>query len=386
MKGFISNMKDALGYYQILQVTPDTDAETIKRSYRDLAKIWHPDNNQDKDTTDVFQKLSVAYDTLSDNKSRLIYDIMSLVYQASNYPDMETITPYKDGGNGVDINALTLECFQSWITGYKYDNKTKIANYHEALKLSAIISVKNWLFGWWHHKTIIKNFKAIINNLKNPISEKESLRLLIHNMVAYAKEGENLASAKCALRAKDQLDFTERNYIDKFVADLGIKTVKPKPWNILNLRLVQLIIPITAFILLFFSSASRVLNVTESELWSIFSKNNKIDYYQTVDFGKRGRSVDDVVVGKIVSVAVNKSDTSGLYHLKKESKIMYGPSADFDIIKTLKNNTTVRLTGYTPDKEWARVMIDNGEIGFVYFEDIEQGIGEDIPYGSSIID
>ena len=68
---------------------------------------------------------------------------MSLVYQASNYPDMETITPYKDDGNGVDVNALTLESFQSWITGYKYDNKTKIANYREALKLSAIISAKN---------------------------------------------------------------------------------------------------------------------------------------------------------------------------------------------------------------------------------------------------
>jgi len=386
MKEFISNMKDVLSYYQILQVATDADSETIKRSYRDLAKIWHPDNNQDKDTTDFFQKLSVAYDILGDNKSRLIYDIMSLVYQASNYPDMETITPYKDDGNGVDVNALTLESFQSWITGYKYDNKTKIANYREALKLSAIISAKNWLLGWWHHKTFIRNFKAIINNLKNPISEKESLRLLIHNMIAYAKEGENLASTKCALRAKEHLNSIEKSYIDRFIANLGVKTVKPKDWNVLNLRLAQLIVPIAMFVLLFFSSVGGVLNVTESELWSIFSKNKKIDYYQTVDFGKRGRSVDDVVVGKIVSVAVNKSDISGLYHLKKESKIMYGPSDEFDIIKVLKDNTTVRLTGYTPDKVWARVMIDNGEIGFVYFEDIEQGIGKEIPYGSSIID
>ena len=49
MKEFISKMKDVLGYYQILQVATDADTETIKRSYRDLAKIWHPDNNQDKD-------------------------------------------------------------------------------------------------------------------------------------------------------------------------------------------------------------------------------------------------------------------------------------------------------------------------------------------------
>lgn len=65
---------------------------------------------------------------------------------------------------------------------------------------------------------------------------------------------------------------------------------------------------------------------------------------------------------------------------------MYGPSADFDVIKILPAATTVRLTGYTPDNVWARVMIDNGETGFVYYEDIAQGIGKEIPFGSSIIE
>ena len=272
----------------------------------------------------------------------------------------------------------------------EYLQKIDTSNYNEQILNSGkFIQYKEITQGCeslYQLKTFIRNFKAIINNLKNPISEKESLRLLIHNMIAYAKEGENLASTKCALRAKEHLNSIEKSYIDRFIANLGVKTVKPKDWNVLNLRLAQLIVPIAIFVLLFFSSVGGVLNVTESELWSIFSKNKKIDYYQTVDFGKRGRSVDDVVVGKIVSVAVNKSDISGLYHLKKESKIMYGPSDEFDIIKVLKDNTTVRLTGYTPDKVWARVMIDNGEIGFVYFEDIEQGIGKEIPYGSSIID
>ena len=64
---------------------------------------------------------------------------------------------------------------------------------------------------------------------------------------------------------------------------------------------------------------------------------------------------------------------------------MYGPSEEFDAIKTLKKDTTVRFTGYTPDNVWARVMIDNGELGFVPFSCVEQGIGKEIPFGSKII-
>ena len=65
---------------------------------------------------------------------------------------------------------------------------------------------------------------------------------------------------------------------------------------------------------------------------------------------------------------------------------MYGPGDDFDIIKTLPANTTVRLTGKSPDNVWARIMIDNGEMGFVYLDTIERGIGKEIPFGSKIFE
>ena len=37
--------RDPLEYYQVLEVSPDADARTIKLSYRDRAKEWHPDYN-----------------------------------------------------------------------------------------------------------------------------------------------------------------------------------------------------------------------------------------------------------------------------------------------------------------------------------------------------
>jgi uncharacterized protein YgiM (DUF1202 family) len=63
---------------------------------------------------------------------------------------------------------------------------------------------------------------------------------------------------------------------------------------------------------------------------------------------------------------------------------MYGPSDEFDVIKTLAKQTTVRLTGMSPDNVWARIMLDNGESGFVHLSDIKQGIGAEIPFGSAI--
>ena len=65
-------MKDALGYYELLQVSADADFDTIKHSYRDLAKIWHPDNNHDPKATDVFQKTGAKVENSTDLKQKLL--------------------------------------------------------------------------------------------------------------------------------------------------------------------------------------------------------------------------------------------------------------------------------------------------------------------------
>lgn len=379
-------MKDALGYYQILQVAREADSSAIKQSYRDLAKIWHPDYNHDKDTTDMFQELSVAYETLSNQQSRLVYDLLSLVYSKENYPDLETMAPFKDGQESINLRALNLWEVRAWIAGYKSGRQFKTANYATALRLNAKVAIVNWFAGWWHPKAILKNGKALLENFKHPFSTHESLRILLHNMIAYAKDNQPLLAAQCGIQALGLTSDDGRKYINEFLAGLNVKSKRPKPWNTIKLKLVQLIVPVCLLLALLFSAAGSYINMSEAELWSFFSKKKEIDYYQKVDFGARGQSVDDVVVGKIMSIPVDKSDQSKLYHLTRESKVMYGPSADFDVIKTLPAETTVRLTGLTPDNIWARVMIDNGETGFVHYQAIKQGIGKEIPFGSSIID
>ena len=58
-------------YYDILGVKENASQDDIKKSYRKLAKENHPDagGNEDK-----FKKISEAYDTLSDDQKRRMYD------------------------------------------------------------------------------------------------------------------------------------------------------------------------------------------------------------------------------------------------------------------------------------------------------------------------
>ncbi|MCQ2741655.1 MAG: DnaJ domain-containing protein, partial [Alphaproteobacteria bacterium] len=124
---------DALGYYNILQVAEDADAEQIKLSYRELAKKWHPDYNQDNRATDVFQEISAAYEVLSNPQKRLEYDILSLVYDKKNYPDLTAMQLIKSTGKEIDVRAVEIHENMAWGIYYKKTEKIVVSDYDTAL-------------------------------------------------------------------------------------------------------------------------------------------------------------------------------------------------------------------------------------------------------------
>ncbi len=65
------NTKD---YYRLLEIHRDATENDIKKAYRKLAMVFHPDVNTSKDAEEKFKKISEAYAVLSDSHKRLVYD------------------------------------------------------------------------------------------------------------------------------------------------------------------------------------------------------------------------------------------------------------------------------------------------------------------------
>ena len=61
-------------FYEILQLSPRADRDTIERVFRHLAKRYHPDN-RDSGNADTFSQIVEAYRVLTDPEQRARYDI-----------------------------------------------------------------------------------------------------------------------------------------------------------------------------------------------------------------------------------------------------------------------------------------------------------------------
>jgi len=61
-------------FYEILQLSPRADRDTIERVFRYLAKRYHPDN-QDSGDSEAFSQIAEAYRVLVDPEQRARYDI-----------------------------------------------------------------------------------------------------------------------------------------------------------------------------------------------------------------------------------------------------------------------------------------------------------------------
>lgn len=60
--------------YNILGLNKDANTIEIKKSYRSLAKKWHPDKNKSKNAEDKFKEINEAYIILIDTNKRIEHD------------------------------------------------------------------------------------------------------------------------------------------------------------------------------------------------------------------------------------------------------------------------------------------------------------------------
>mgnify|MGYP002521019739 FL=1 len=104
-------------YYEVLGVEKSADADTIKKAYRKLAMKYHPDRNPgDKTAEEKFKEASEAYEILSDEKKRKLYD---------QYGHEGMKNAFGEGGfnferdftHGADLNDILNQFFGGGFSG-----------------------------------------------------------------------------------------------------------------------------------------------------------------------------------------------------------------------------------------------------------------------------
>ena len=61
-------------FYDLLGVKPGANDQELKKAYRKLALKFHPDKNPGPDAEGKFKEISMAYEVLSNEDKRRIYD------------------------------------------------------------------------------------------------------------------------------------------------------------------------------------------------------------------------------------------------------------------------------------------------------------------------
>ena len=94
-----------MDYYAILGIDKKADEKAIKAAYRKLARKFHPDvNPNNKEAEEKFKQVSEAYEVLSDEKKRKLYDQYGSNWEAaSKMGDQGPFSYQSPGGFRVDF-------------------------------------------------------------------------------------------------------------------------------------------------------------------------------------------------------------------------------------------------------------------------------------------
>jgi len=87
-------------YYKILGVARNATAADIKKSYRRLARKYHPDVSKEANAEAKFKEVQEAYEVLKDPEKRAAYDQLG-----SNWKSGQQFRPPPNWGSGFEFNG-----------------------------------------------------------------------------------------------------------------------------------------------------------------------------------------------------------------------------------------------------------------------------------------
>jgi molecular chaperone DnaJ len=134
---------ESLSYYEILEVSRDADKATIKKAYRKMAKKYHPDKNPgDEEAEKKFKLCNEAYQCLSDDQQRSIYDR----YGKEGLEGMGSRGPSGMGGFD-DLGSIFEEMFSGFGGSRRRQNPAEMDKYPLDMNVDMYLSFNEAIFG-----------------------------------------------------------------------------------------------------------------------------------------------------------------------------------------------------------------------------------------------
>ena len=134
-----------LSYYEILEVSRDADKTTIKKAYRKMAKTYHPDKNPgDEEAEHKFKLCNEAYQCLSDDSQRSVYDR----YGKEGLAGMGGGGGRSSGGFD-DLGSMFEEMFSGFGGGssHRRQNPADMEKYNLDMNVDMYLSFNEAIFG-----------------------------------------------------------------------------------------------------------------------------------------------------------------------------------------------------------------------------------------------
>ncbi len=312
---------------------------------------------------------------------------MSLVYGVEDFPELDSLQVYKNqnGKDDAALRVLKQRRITARMNGFSIKETKDICNFNEAKDMVLSTSVANWLKGWWGVKAFGQNLKALKFNYEaTAAADDDNLKLLLHNAVAYETIGQKDMAWIYAKQAEKVIEVGSRaqellkTYVDILDFHPTRKIVLPR-WSAQELKFRQLIMPmfflsVAVVYFVFFMGKIGLINLPNHQANS---------YYSVVDMGGV-KVADDQIESRIIKVDGGNDVSEYLYHLASAGKIYYGPDERYDVLKEGVEGQTVRVIGFTPDKKWYKVVVDNGEAGYVNKNNLQKGVCNPIPLHSKV--
>ena len=137
-------MKNKRDYYEVLEIDKNATTEEIKKSFRRLAKQYHPDVNKDPSAEEKFKEINEAYEVLSNQQKRAQYDRFG--HNANNFGGgFEGFSNGFDFGNMHDLDDIINQMFGGFGGGFskrQSQHQTIQTDLDVLLKISFIESIK----------------------------------------------------------------------------------------------------------------------------------------------------------------------------------------------------------------------------------------------------